>query len=159
MPDHLAKSIQLAAELHEGQVDKGGQPYILHSLHVMNAVRDETSDEAFLCAAVLHDVIEDTPFEERGTIRRAVYAAAGDVAGEAVDALTRGQQESWANYIDRLCHNEIARRVKMADLQHNSDVGRLGRDPEPADDQRCRKYAQAQRTIKDYERRHECAAV
>ncbi len=52
----IEKALQIAAQAHEGQKDKDGQPYILHPLRVMNAVEDKTAK----IVAVLHDVIEDT---------------------------------------------------------------------------------------------------
>lgn len=50
MTDHLAQSIELAARVHRGQLDKGGQPYILHSLRVMYATLSaaEDSDEVWI---------------------------------------------------------------------------------------------------------------
>jgi len=51
----LEKAISLAVTAHEGQVDKGGNPYILHPLRVMLSLR--TAEE--MIVAVLHDVVED----------------------------------------------------------------------------------------------------
>ena len=51
----LQKAISIAVEAHEGQVDKGGNPYILHPLRVMMSLR--TIDE--MIVGVLHDVVED----------------------------------------------------------------------------------------------------
>lgn len=53
----LERAIQIAAEAHAGQLDKAKQPYILHPLRVM--LRVQTESERI--AAVLHDVVEDTP--------------------------------------------------------------------------------------------------
>ena len=54
----LAKAIQIASEAHLNQIDKGGKPYILHPLWVMDRVRHLGED--YMVVAVLHDVIEDT---------------------------------------------------------------------------------------------------
>lgn len=51
----LEKAILIATKAHNGQLDKGGQPYILHRLRVMQSCN---SDLEKMCA-VLHDVIED----------------------------------------------------------------------------------------------------
>jgi len=51
----LEKAIKIAIEAHSGQVDKGGNPYILHPFRVMLNVSDKAK-----VAAVLHDVVEDT---------------------------------------------------------------------------------------------------
>ena len=53
----LDKAIALATAAHAGQVDRYGQPYILHPLHLMAQM--ETAEEKM--AAILHDVVEDTP--------------------------------------------------------------------------------------------------
>src|SRR5438477_7402644 len=54
----LADAIEIAARAHAGQTDKlGGMPYALHPLRVMNRVEGEHAK----MAAVLHDVVEDTP--------------------------------------------------------------------------------------------------
>ena len=58
----LEDAIALAVEAHRGQRDKAGQTYILHPLRVM--LRLET--EAERMAAILHDVVEDTPKLQRG---------------------------------------------------------------------------------------------
>ena len=52
----LERAIEIAAKAHTGQVDKAGQPYILHPLRVM--LRVNSADERI--AAVLHDAVEDT---------------------------------------------------------------------------------------------------
>lgn len=155
MLDPLAESIELAARVHRGQVDKGGNPYILHCLMVMACTSEEDDPELFtiLSAAVLHDTIEDSKPEDKPRVRAEVYAAAGDRAGEAVDALTRGIQESWSNYIERLCEDWIARIVKLTDLEHNCDLTRLGHEPTEADLQRQRKYESAKRIIEEKETR------
>lgn len=53
----LALAISITAKAFENKLDKGGQPYILHCLRVMNAVDD---DEDTKCGAVMHDLMEDT---------------------------------------------------------------------------------------------------
>jgi guanosine-3',5'-bis(diphosphate) 3'-pyrophosphohydrolase len=53
----LERAIAIAAEAHAGQLDKADQPYILHPLRVLLRV----SSESERIAAVLHDVVEDTP--------------------------------------------------------------------------------------------------
>ena len=57
----LAYAIKFAAAAHEDQVDKSGAPYILHPLRIMMRLREAGFAEAYLIAAVLHDVVEDTP--------------------------------------------------------------------------------------------------
>ena len=158
MIDHIALSVEMAARTHRGQLDKAEAPLILHPLHVMRMsgeiIGEHPDRESVLCAAVLHDVIECHPNEDRPSVRREVYDAAGDRAGEAVDALTRGYMESWNNYIDRLCGDWIARLVKMVDLHHNCDLSRLNRPAEGSDMQRNAKYVAAKGRIEAFEREH-----
>ena len=55
--DHV---LQMATEYHEGQVRKyTGEPYIIHHIAVANKVSQYTDDCEVICAALLHDVIED----------------------------------------------------------------------------------------------------
>jgi hypothetical protein len=61
---------------------------------------------------------------------------------EAVDCLTRREAESYEQFITRLKPNRIARRVKLADLEHNMDVRRLSRI-EKNDADRLTRYIQA----------------
>lgn len=59
-PSMLTRAIAFAARAHEGQVRKGGSvPYIVHPLEALAIVSTMTTDEEVLCAAVLHDVMED----------------------------------------------------------------------------------------------------
>src|SRR3954452_19997742 len=104
----IEKALQIAAKSHEGQTDKVGQPYLLHPLRVMNSVEGE---EARI-VAVLHDVIEDTAITE-DDLRREGFSEA---VIAAVLCLTHRKGEPYAGYVVRCKGNDIARRVKLADL-------------------------------------------
>ncbi len=118
-PD-LSRAIAIAAVAHAGQVDKGGQPYILHPLRVM--MRCKTMPE--MIVGVLHDVVEDCP---PWTLERLQGEGFGDEIGEALDTLTRRKDESYAAFIERVAAgSELARRVKVFDLEDNCDLKRLG---------------------------------
>ena len=54
----LANMLVLTTQAHDGQFDKGGQPYILHCLAVMHKLK--TNDEELQCIALGHDLVEDT---------------------------------------------------------------------------------------------------
>jgi hypothetical protein len=130
-PERLCAAIALAAESHKNQVDKAGQPYILHPLRVMLMLdADETR-----IAAVLHDTVEDCGLEI-GLIKQRF----GPAIADAVDALTRREGESYTDFIERCGANDIARAVKWADLCDNMKLERLGREPTPEDVKRQRKY-------------------
>jgi GTP diphosphokinase / guanosine-3',5'-bis(diphosphate) 3'-diphosphatase len=113
----LERAIAIAAQAHAGQVDKAGQPYILHPLRVMLGVRGHSEK----IAAVLHDVVEDT------TVTLPDLTAAGFSADvtDAVFALTKTRGESRLAAAARAKANPIARAVKLCDVADNMDESRL----------------------------------
>jgi (p)ppGpp synthase/HD superfamily hydrolase len=113
----LEDAIILAAGAHRGQADKAGEPYILHPLRVMLHLEDEEGR----IAAALHDVLEDTA-TTADNLRDRGY---GEKVIEALEALTRREGESYADFIERLAPNPRARRVKLADLADNMNLRRL----------------------------------
>lgn len=113
----LEDALALAAKAHKGQRDKAGQPYILHPVRLMLSVPDEPAR----IVALLHDVVEDTT-TTMDDLRAAGYAE--DLLA-ALDCVTRRDTETYEEFIDRLAPNELARRVKLADLADNMDLSRL----------------------------------
>ena len=62
MSDIIQKALLFATEAHGKQMRKyTGEPYIVHPVEVMSIVKSVVSDEEVLAAALLHDVVEDTP--------------------------------------------------------------------------------------------------
>lgn len=117
----LEHAIVFATEAHAGQLDKNGAPYILHPLRVASSLgRNRTIDEATLCAAVLHDTVEDCENVGLGDI----LALFGSPVHRLVDALTRRRGEDYGEYIERVavCQNAIL--IKLADLEDNLDPSR-----------------------------------
>ena len=111
------KAMKYCFEAHEGQLDKSGIPYVNHPLHV--AEQMETEDETVV--ALLHDVMEDcgkTPDDLRtlGISERAI---------EALELLTHREGTPYLDYVRALADNPLARKVKLADIAHNSDLTRL----------------------------------
>lgn len=123
MTYQLAKMIALATHRHDGQFDKGGQPYILHCLQVMQDVKSD--DLEVKAIAVGHDLIEDT-FD---TVVEGLDFLQPLFTGRIVNgilALTkRGRGQSYEQYKMQVKINPDAVKVKMADLRHNSDPTRL----------------------------------
>jgi len=113
----LADAILLAAEQHRHQVDKAGQPYVVHPLRVMLAL--DTEPERL--AGVLHDIIEDTDV----TLDDLRVAGYPDEVLQALDCLTKREGETYEQFVERAGANPIARRVKLADLEDNLDLRRL----------------------------------
>ena len=111
------KAMKLAYKAHEGQVDRSGVPYIFHPIHL--AEQMETEDE--ICTALLHDVAEDSDC----TIEDLKKEGFSADTIEALRLLTHEESVPYMQYIAALKGNPIARKVKLADLAHNSDIGRL----------------------------------
>ncbi|MCA0359931.1 MAG: bifunctional (p)ppGpp synthetase/guanosine-3',5'-bis(diphosphate) 3'-pyrophosphohydrolase [Armatimonadetes bacterium] len=57
----IERAVRLADLAHEGQLRKSGEPYIVHPLHVAKIVAELGMDSESVVAAILHDVLEDTP--------------------------------------------------------------------------------------------------
>lgn len=137
----IEKAVLIAVNAHKGQVDKGGNPYILHPLRLMFSREDETEK---ICA-VLHDVIEDTDvtldyLREQGFSKEVL---------SALDALTRRKDETYEEFIDRIIENKIACNVKLADLNDNMDLSRI-KNPTEKDYERLEKYKKAKYKILNY---------
>lgn len=128
----IKKAMDIAYKAHEGQVDKGGMPYIFHPIHV--AERVDTEYE--ICVALLHDTIEDT-YITLDTLRD--YGFPERVI-EAVDAMSRRKGETYRQYILRVKEDCIAAKVKAIDLKHNMDLTRLD-EATAADEDRVKYYA------------------
>jgi (p)ppGpp synthase/HD superfamily hydrolase len=112
----IKKAYELANNLHRGQVDKSGQPYIDHLIEVANQV---DSVEAVM-VALLHDAMED-----QGVTRRFLISQGfPDAVIEAISLLTK-IDDDYMSYIQRIKQNDLARVVKIADMRHNSDLSRL----------------------------------
>ncbi len=59
--EELQRALQLARASHSGQLRKSGEPYIFHPLRVSHLAARHWMDFASIMAAILHDVVEDTP--------------------------------------------------------------------------------------------------
>lgn len=113
----LEDAIALAVKVHQGQLDKYGRPYILHPLRVM--FRLETELEQMV--GVLHDVIEDSDLSFND-LRQMGYP---DEILVALDGVTRREDESYDEFVERSQAHPVSRRVKLADLEDNMDLRRL----------------------------------
>lgn len=127
----LERAIELAARAHAGQRDKGGHPYILHPLRVMQAV----SSQAERIAAVLHDIVEDTAITFDDLLAEGFSVEVVD----AVRALTKFDGETREQAARRIVRNPIARAVKLADIADNMDLSRIP-NPTERDFERLRQY-------------------
>ncbi len=117
---NLSKAIAIAAEGFKDKRDKGGEPYILHCLRVMNALH--TRDEELQSIAILHDCVEDGVCSFQDLQK---YEFSHRVI-RAVDVLTHRKEDDYLKvYIKKVSLNQDARLVKLADLEDNSRITRL----------------------------------
>lgn len=134
MGKRLDKAIILAVNAHKNQLDKANDDYILHLIRVM--IQLNTEEERII--GVLHDVIEDT------------YITYDDLKNEGfsekiiniLKILTKDNQEEYFDYIERIKLNDIAIKVKLADLKDNMNINRI-KNPTKKDFFRIEKYKKA----------------
>lgn len=108
----LASSI--ARKAHDGQFRRDKTtPYITHPEAVAWSLGNEDPD--VIAAAWLHDVLEDTEV----TISELKHAGIPVRVIEAVALLTRWDEQSYEDYLFWVSQNEIALKVKIADIHHN----------------------------------------
>jgi guanosine-3',5'-bis(diphosphate) 3'-pyrophosphohydrolase len=134
----LERAIAIAAQAHAGQVDKAGQPYILHPLRVM--LRLATEEERIV--GVLHDVVEDTPV----SLQQLRDEGFSESVLSAVEALTKRDGETRLEAGARAAVNSLARVVKLADNAENMDLARISR-PTDKDFARIEEYEAVRRLL------------
>jgi len=134
------KALRIAFDAHKDQVDKDGLPYIHHPIHLA----EQMDTEEKIVVALLHDVVEDTDLtfevlESEGFPQTII---------SALKLLTHDDDSDYCEYVHRIKSNPLAACVKLADLQHNSDSGRLASLPPETADRLSKKYAEAIRILK-----------
>lgn len=138
------KALRIAYDAHAGQLDKCGTPYIAHPLHVAEQMDDETST----CVALLHDVVEDSDVTLDDLAR--------DFPPEVIEGVRLMTHEPGVDYLDyvrAIKGNAVAKKVKLADLAHNSDETRFAGPPVAPEEleRRRRKYAAAREILLEEE--------
>lgn len=136
----LEKAILVATYFHSNQVDKGGNPYILHVLSV--AMKVKTMKEKIV--AILHDILEDTEITKED-LKKLKFS---DEIIEAVECLTRQENESYMDFIRRIKTNDLSKSVKIEDLDENMDLRRLDEVTEE-DLKRFKKYKKARKILSE----------
>jgi (p)ppGpp synthase/HD superfamily hydrolase len=115
----LDRAMAIAVKAHAGQTDKRGEPYILHVMRVVGAMRPHSAEQI---VAALHDVVEDAD-DRQLAIAGIELGKFGRTVVRATDSISRRPGEEYAAYIERVDLDDVARTVKLADLRDN--VGRL----------------------------------
>lgn len=132
------KALKTAYKAHEGQTDKSGLPYIFHPYHVAEQMTTEVS----AAIALLHDVIEDTDMTAED-LRALGFP---DSVVDGVVLMTHDKGTDYFDYIHKLKKDPEAKAVKLADLEHNSDLSRLDTVTE-RDLERIKKYEKARKIL------------
>ena len=128
------KALKLCFAAHKDQTDKSGMPFVFHPFHLAEQMPDEDTT----IVALLHDVIEDTPY----TLDDLRAMGFNEQVLDALALMTHDKRIPYMDYVAKIKGNKIARTVKLADLKHNSDLSRLYNVDEKAM-KRIEKYRQA----------------
>lgn len=127
-PDQISlvrRAYFYAEQAHDGQTRRSGEPYVTHPLAVAGILSTMHMDHQSLMAAMLHDVIEDTPISKESLTKQF-----GDVVAELVDGVSKltqiefgSQEEKQAENFQKMAlamANDIrVILVKLADRLHN----------------------------------------
>ena len=115
--DIIEKSLEIALIAYAGQKDKAGKTYILHPLRIM--AKMNTDDER--AVAILHDVIEDSDYTAEDLLSQGLPSN----IVEAVQVLSKIENETYDQFVVRVKSNELATKVKIADIEDNINILRL----------------------------------
>ncbi len=138
--DLTKRALKLCFAAHKDQTDKSGLPYVFHPFHLA----EQMPDELTTVVALLHDVVEDTPY----TLEDLEKLGFPQTVLSSLARLTHDPSVPYLAYVAALKEDPIARQVKLADLRHNSDLTRLVHVDEKAR-QRAEKYAAAIRLLEE----------
>jgi RelA/SpoT family (p)ppGpp synthetase len=123
--ERVREAYEFGAERHEGQKRVSGEPYITHPVAVADILADLRLDGDTLVAAILHDVIEDTP-----TAKAEIVTMFGQVVADLVDGVSKldqiqfknrqeAQAESFRKMLLAMVRDIRVIMVKLADRTHN----------------------------------------
>ncbi len=121
----VQRAYQFSAKAHEGQKRKSGEPYIHHPLEVAYILGEMHMDHQTIMAAILHDVIEDTP-----TAKTVITRSFGKGVAEIVDGVSKLDKMQFESVEEAQAHNFRKMLmsmsndirvilVKLADRLHN----------------------------------------
>jgi len=123
--DRVFQAYQFSAKAHEGQQRVSGEPYIHHPLEVAGILGEMHMDHQTLMAAILHDVIEDTP-----TAKDEIRKKFGKNVAELVDGVSKltqvhfdsveeAQAQNFRKMLMAMSQDIRVILVKLADRLHN----------------------------------------
>ena len=131
----LNKAITIAAEIHTGSKGGGKEPAIMHPIRVMIKMDDQVSRTV----AILHDVVETGKM----TVNDLINLGFSDKICHAVDLLSRRKRERYDHYIKRVQTNNLAIKVKIADLEDNFFQRKKKKKLSKLDKSKIKKYKRA----------------
>ena len=111
------KALNLMFEKHKDQKDRSGMPYVFHPYEVAKGMEDEIT----CTVALLHDIVEDTDV----TFDDLKEEEFPEEVINALKRMTHDKSVPYMDYVKNIAEDPIARKVKLADLKHNSDLSRL----------------------------------
>ncbi|MEQ8496614.1 MAG: bifunctional (p)ppGpp synthetase/guanosine-3',5'-bis(diphosphate) 3'-pyrophosphohydrolase, partial [Gammaproteobacteria bacterium] len=106
----VRRAYRFGAEAHEGQLRKSGEPYIQHPLEVAGILAEMHMDHETLVAAMLHDVIEDTP-----VAKERISDEFGSEVAQIVDGLSKLTQIEFESHAEAQAQNFQKMLMAMAD--------------------------------------------
>lgn len=123
--DKIHRAYQLGALAHQGQTRKSGDPYITHPVAVAEILADQHLDVEALCAAILHDALEDTALP-----REFIADTFGESVAEMVEGVTKldkikfnnrqeADAESFRKMMLAMSRDIRVILIKLADRLHN----------------------------------------
>lgn len=117
----INQAYDVAAFWHQGQTRKSGDPYITHPLAVATILAENGADDAMLCAAILHDTIEDTPYTLVALNCDFGSEVAALVAGTAALDQTKSNEQRTVAQVMATVTSADSRvlAIKVADRLHN----------------------------------------
>lgn len=113
------KASIIVTEAFKGKKDLVGKPYLYHLYEVANYFDSGTKEYII---GLLHDLLEDCP---EWTEERLLSEGFPKEIVDAVVALTHKEGDSYEEYIHQLKKNELAIKVKISDLKHNTNIFRF----------------------------------
>ena len=116
----IQRAYDVAACWHQGQTRRSGDPYITHPLAVATILAETGADDEMLCAAMLHDTIEDTPYTLAALSGEFGAGVADLVAGTAALDRIKGRGRTVSQVMAAVkCADTRVLAIKLADRLHN----------------------------------------
>lgn len=121
----IKRAYVFSSEQHKGQTRISGEPYIYHPLSAATILADMNMDSASISAAILHDIIEDTPINKDHIEKEFGYEVASLVDGvsklENIDFSSRAEADAdnLAKMLLAMVNDLRVILVKLADRLHN----------------------------------------